>query len=238
MSVHGKNTRIYAGEYDISSTLKKAEPTATIDKHDTTCFGANSKSYDVGLKDGSLSLSGLFTGNAGETDRILQAALGDGSGTIISQAIDTDTVGKPARLLLGREASYKCAQVVSDLVTVDGDIQASGGIQFGVFLHANAAETANGSGTAVNNGASTANGWTAHLHVFAFDGTNITFTLKDSADNVTYAALTGGAFTQVTGTTKERLQSADGAAVNQYTKIYWSGTFTSCTFAVTFSRQK
>lgn len=236
MSVHGKNARVYVDQYDLSSTLKKADPSATVDKHDTTCFGANSKTFDPGLKDGTLALSGLFTGTAGETDQVLQNALGSSTGNVVSQFPNTDAIGYPARLLKARETSFKCNQAVADLVMVDGEIQADGGIQFGVSLHAKGTETGAGSSASVDNSASSATGWTAHLHVFAFSGTNITVKVRDSADDITYADLC--TFTAATGVTAERKQGATStAAVARYVKETRSGTFSSCSYAVAFARQ-
>jgi hypothetical protein len=94
--------------------------------------------------------------------------------------------------------------------------------------------------TAVDYGAAAASvsfGWTAYLHVFAFTGTSVTVTLQDSADNSSFTALTGGAFTAATGRTKQQLISSSATAtVRRYVRVATSGTFTNADFAVNFVR--
>ena len=72
----------------------------------------------------------------------------------------------------------------------------------------------------------------AYLHVFAFTGTSVTIKIQDSADNVSFADLTGGAFTLVAGVTKERIQTGRTQTVRRYLRAVTTGTFSSVTFAV------
>lgn len=78
-------------------------------------------------------------------------------------------------------------------------------------------------------------GLQAYLHVFAFTGTNVTIKLQQSSDNGVgdaFADVTGGAFTLVTGVTKERIETARAQAVERYLRVVTTGTFTSVQFAV------
>ena len=66
-------------------------------------------------------------------------------------------------------------------------------------------------------------------------GTNATFTIQSSSDDGAgdaFAAVTGGAFTQVTGVGWERIQTARALAIERYLRVAVTGTFTSVTFAV------
>jgi hypothetical protein len=85
-------------------------------------------------------------------------------------------------------------------------------------------------------GASTAFGWTCYLQVFGITGTSATVTIQDSADNASFANLTGGAFTASTGVDKQRLQGGATATVRRYLKVNTTGTFSSAIFAVLFVR--
>lgn len=102
--------------------------------------------------------------------------------------------------------------------------------------------TAAGDLTGVNlgGGGSKAFGWQAHLQVFSFTGTSATVKLQTSSDDGavdTYADLTGGSFTTVTGRTWERLQSSsETATVEQYVRVSVAGTFSNLAFAVVFNR--
>jgi hypothetical protein len=77
-------------------------------------------------------------------------------------------------------------------------------------------------------------GLQAYLHVFAFTGTSATISLQsDTASNfASPTAVTGGAFTTVTGPTFERIQTARNQAVEQYLRVITTGTFSNLQFAV------
>jgi hypothetical protein len=83
---------------------------------------------------------------------------------------------------------------------------------------------------------STVLGWQAYLHVFAMTGTSVTCTIQDSADNATFATLTGAGFTAATVPGAQRLQGASGATVRRYVRVATTGTFTNAQFAVVFIR--
>lgn len=90
-------------------------------------------------------------------------------------------------------------------------------------------------GTGVDFTAGFSFGLQAYLHVFAFSGTNVTIKLQQSSDNGAgdaFADVTGGAFTVVTGVTKERIETARAQAVERYLRVVTTGTFTSVQFAV------
>lgn len=84
-------------------------------------------------------------------------------------------------------------------------------------------------------------GWNSYLNVFAFTGTDATVKLQDSADNVTFADLAGGAFAQVTTAPgAQRIAGAVTATVREYVRAVsvTSGGFASLTFAVSFGRYR
>lgn len=99
-------------------------------------------------------------------------------------------------------------------------------------------DAAPGNGTGVDQTTvSTAFGWQAYLHVTAITGTNVVITLQDSADNVSFANLTSGAFTSVTAAPAwQRLAGGATDTVRRYVRIVSSGTFSSATFFVQFVR--
>lgn len=98
-------------------------------------------------------------------------------------------------------------------------------------------------GTALDFGAtSTLFGLQAYLHVLAVTGTSVTVKLQDSADNATFADVTGAAFTAVTpliaGTVdgRQRLQTGRTATVRRYVRLATTGTFTNAQFFCHFIR--
>lgn len=125
-----------------------------------------------------------------------------------------------------------------------------GSLTFGVYVQANAfgldwcrqltagrrTDTTATNGASIDTLASAAFGFQAYLQVFSVTGTSVTVTLEDSADNVSFAAITAGAFTAVTSAaapTAQRIQStSDTATVRRYIRAVTSGTFSDAQFAV------
>lgn len=97
--------------------------------------------------------------------------------------------------------------------------------------------TADASSTSIDNGASTANGGVAHLHVTAFTGlTSDAIILEHSTNNSVWATL--GTFQTVTAVGSERLVIAAGTTVNRYLRISDDVTGTgACTRLVAFARR-
>jgi len=80
-----------------------------------------------------------------------------------------------------------------------------------------------------------------YLHVFSFAGTDVMVKVQDSADGVTYADLTGAAFTAVTAAPGwQRIATSNAATVRRYLRVATttSGGFTSCQFAVSLVRNQ
>ena len=72
-------------------------------------------------------------------------------------------------------------------------------------------------------------------------GTSCTVTIEDSADNLTFGAVTGLAFTAVTpgaAPTFQRLATSNTATIKRYVRAVTSGTFTSAVFQVTIVRNE
>lgn len=87
--------------------------------------------------------------------------------------------------------------------------------------------------------AQTVFGAQAYLQVTGFTGTDVTIAIQDSADNVTFANVTGLGFTAVTAAnTTQRIATANTATIRRYVRVATttSGGFTSATFAVMFVR--
>src|SRR4051794_24574522 len=74
--VHGKNTKVYVGGFDLSTYLQKAGVKAEADTPEVTGFGANGKQYIPGLQDATLQAEGVFNDDLlVSADKVLSAAL-------------------------------------------------------------------------------------------------------------------------------------------------------------------
>jgi hypothetical protein len=230
--VHGKNATTLVGEFDLSAFFNSADVAMTTDTAEVTTFGAAAKAYIPGLRDATLSLAGLFDGDAGAVDPVLQATLG-GSAQLISVCVaGAGAIGNNAKLAAAHSTNYSVAAAVGDAVSISAEAQVTGGMVNGQVLANLVARTATGQTTALDNGASSANGLIAFLHLVDFSGTDIDIEIEESPDNSTWVSLV--AFTQATAETAE--QKTVTGAVERYLRVNITGTFTSATFAVTVAR--
>lgn len=231
--VSAKDSCVLVDKYNLSPYFNSYDRSQVVETLETTCFGASAKAYIPGLKDGTLSLAGLYDPASGAVDEALAAALGASAGKNVSLLpAGAGTIGNRAFLLLAHETDYTVSGAVADLVTVSAEFQASGGIFGAVGLTSTTAITAAGNQTSVDNSASSANGWVANLHLVSFTGTNITAKIQHSSDNSTFADLT--TFTQLTAAGSEQ-KTATGT-VNRYARVNIAGTFTSAVILITFAR--
>ena len=131
--VHGKSTHFEIDDTggtsrDISDTLTSVDFPETIDTAETTAFGSVSKSYIVGLRDATLSVSGIW------------------DGTVDSYFIGTEPASRsfiygPAGDTGGNEkysgeailTSYSISNPIGDVVTFTADFQVTGNVTRGTF---------------------------------------------------------------------------------------------------------
>ena len=131
--VHGKSTHFEIDDTagtsrDISDTLTSVDFPETIETAETTAFGATSKSYIVGLRDATLSVSGIwdatvdgyFIGTEPASRSFIYGPAGDGSGNVkySGEALLT---------------SYSISNPVGDVVTFSADFQVTGDVTRGTF---------------------------------------------------------------------------------------------------------
>lgn len=188
------------------------------------------------LRDGALDWTAFFNPAADKAhDRLSALPTAD----VIATYCRGTSIGSEAASLVAKQINYDPTRNTDGSLTFGVQALANGyGLDWGRLL--TAGKRTDGSatnGTALDQTTvSTAFGWQAFLHVFAFTGTSVTVTLEDSADNVSFAALTGGAFTAATGITSQRLEGGRSATVRRYVRAVTSGTFSNAVFAVGFTR--
>ncbi|MES9522466.1 hypothetical protein [Streptomyces capoamus] len=153
------------------------------------------------------------------------------------------TLGNPAANLVAKQVNYDGTRGNDGSFTFAVSLQGNAyGLEWGTLLTAGKrTDTAATNGTSVDlTTVSTSFGAQAHLQLFAFTGTDVTIKIQDSADNSTFADVTGLAFTAITGTTPQAQRIATGstATIRRYVRAITvtTGGFTSCTFAVSFTR--
>jgi len=235
----GLGDNLYLAGYDLSGDINSlgriATPRGVLE---STGIDKSAIERLPGVRDGSIEFASFFNDATDQehealktlptTDRILTYCRGT-------------TLGNPAAAMVGKQINYDGTRGTDGALTFTVAAEANAyGLDWGRQLTAGKrTDTVPTNGTGVDHTAvSTLFGWQAYLHVFAFAGTSVTVTLQDSADNVTFANLTGGAFTAATGRTSERLAGGATAEVRRYVRAITSGTFTNAVFAVMFVRNE
>lgn len=147
------------------------------------------------------------------------------------------TLGAPVASMIAKQLGYNPQRDSAGNMTAEVDAMSNAWwLDWGYALTAGKrvdTTATNGTGVDFSTQGAPANfGAQAYLHVFAFTGTSVTIKLQDSADNASFTDLTGGAFTLVTGVTKERSATGRTQAVRRYLRAVTTGTFSSVTFAV------
>ena len=245
--IHGKDSGVLLDEFDLTSYFSSVDASKTTETAETTAFGSTSKSYIVGLTDGTVSLSGMFSGDTDGSDEELSAILGAATTPLLTVNLGGASIGNRAIVAKAHQTSYAISSPVADIVTVTADFNASTdgtanlsyAIQTGVQLTAGGSVAFGSLGdlAGVNNSASTANGGMANLHVTAntLDDA-VTIKVQDSADDATYADLI--TFSSVSAGAETSEQKAVTGTVAQYLRATASSSATSgaITFHVAFAR--
>ena len=237
--VHGKKTAVLYNGADLSSYFNEASMSQDVETAETTAFGDDAKTYITGLKDGTMSMSGMFDGGTDAIDNVLTTTLGAESpdvATVVPAGLAT--AGGATFSAEVRETSYEISSPVGDVVAANLEVQATGGIDRGVLLIGGSTVSASATTTGIDNGSSTANGGVGYLHVTANtrDGAS-TFKVQDSADGVTYADLV--TFTNVSASATSGQRVAVTGAVEQYVRaeVVPGGSSGSVTYTMAFARK-
>jgi hypothetical protein len=131
--VHGKSTHFEIDDTggvsrDISDTLTSVDFPETIETAETTAFGSTSKSYIVGLRDATISVSGIWDATV---DSYFIGTEPASRSFIYGPAGDTvSNVEYSGECIL---TSYSISNPVGDVVTFSADFQVTGDVTRGTF---------------------------------------------------------------------------------------------------------
>lgn len=232
--IHGKSGSILLGPFNLSGYSRQFSTVQEQDLHDVSVYGDSSRDYILGLKRGSVTISGLFEPTDNLQDEQLVAALSASTARALSVSPQATTLGNVAYTASSRIQTYNHETPFDDLITWSADAETdSDTILVGHWLHALTAETAGVTTSSVDNGAASTAGGRANLHVTAWSGTSATVKIQDSADNSSWADLL--TFSTVSATTSESVSIS--GTVRRYARVVLSGTITSITFAVALGRR-
>ena len=238
---HGKNVNVFINEFDFSTYFNDVSASTSVDTAETSAFGTSAKTYVVGHRDGTISLSGMFEGTASVgTDAFFATALGSATKNKIIVAPQGNSVAAGAIMLVADDTSYEVSSAIADVVQASAEFQSTDAVEHGKILSSGSTVSATGNGTGVDNTTSSSNGGAGFLSVpvNTRNGT-IGVKVQHSADNSTFADLVS--FTTVTSTqkTSERVEVASGTTINRYLRVVYTvaGSSGSATPVVAFTRR-
>lgn len=113
---------------DISAYVNNVDFPETVDVAETTVLGKDNKTYIVGLKDATISLSGLWDSTA---DAIFGAVLGQSSTLSFEYSPEGTSSGKVKYTGETILTNYAISSPVGDVVAYSADLQVSDSITRG-----------------------------------------------------------------------------------------------------------
>ncbi len=151
------------------------------------------------------------------------------------------TLGGPVANLVAKQINYDPTRGNDGSLTFAVNAMANAyGLEWCEGLTAGQqTDTTGSNGTALDGGAATTFGAQFYLNVESVTGTSVTVTIEDSADNVSFATVSGMVFTAVTSGAApawQRLATSNTATIRRYVRVVTSGTFTQALFQVSMNR--
>ncbi len=230
-AVHGKRLTALANEFDVSSYNTGLQVSAARQAVNLSPFGSDDKTYLAGQVSGAYTVSGNWNNDAAAD---LEHATNLGGSVLYTVCpAGADTAGNAAFLINGLQNGYNFTAADTDAVRHSLSGLARPVHMAGVLIHPHTTAST-GATASQDDGASSALGGVAHLHITAFTGTDIIVTLEDSADNSVWATL--ATFATASGTGAERISFT--GTVERYVRANITGTFTSATIAVAYARNR
>ena len=131
--VHGKSSvfkldNASGSLTDISAFVNNVDFPETADVAETSVLGASNKTYIVGLKDATISLSGLFDATA---DAIFGAVVGQTATLSFEYSPEGTASGKIKYTGECILTNYAMSSPVGDVVAYSADLQVSGAVSRG-----------------------------------------------------------------------------------------------------------
>lgn len=227
----GLGQRCYVGGFnlsgDVGSIGRISGGPAALDMTDIT---QSAYERQGGLRDGGIDWTSYF--NPTRAHPVLAAL--PRTDTLVTVATSV-TIGDPAASCNGVQIGYDGTRGQDGSFTFNLSVQSDGfGLEWGQLLTAGERTdvAATATGTGLDGAASSAFGGQFYFHLTGFTGTSVTIRIQDSADNATFADLTGATTAALTTPGFARVAIANNATVRRYLRVATAGTFSSATFVV------
>jgi hypothetical protein len=231
----------FHGGYHIGGDIRDVAVNGGPALLDVTDITQSAHSRLGGLRDGHMALTSYHDPAPGQSHAVFSLLPRT---DVIMTYCRGQAIGNPAACLNAKQSNYDPTRSNAGDLTfkVQGDGNAYG-LEWGIQLTAGLrTDTAATNGTSYDTTASAAFGGQAYLQAAAFTGTDVTVTVQDSADNSTFANVTGLSFTQITGSTPlaQRISVGNTSTIRRYVRAVTTttGGFTSFAFQVTLVKNQ
>ncbi|HEU0072484.1 MAG TPA: hypothetical protein VFS30_00595 [Dehalococcoidia bacterium] len=242
----GLGDQLYVNGYNLSNDIKAVTrlgfPSAHLER---TGIDKSAHERAFGLVDGEIAADAYWNSDAGQSHPVLRASLTD---ALVTYFRGTAQGNVGVSLVAHKVAIGQNRSADGDIIMPVQFMGSGYGLEYGLQMTAGVIQSTGAETlTGVDFGddvaaAETDFGLAAYLHVFDFDGDDVTITIQESDDNGgsdAFGNITGGAFTQITtAPVTERIETALDQTIEQYLTLdlTTSAGYTSVDFAVMIIR--
>jgi len=213
---HGKNARTYINGYDLTTYLKSFSVIQSADVVDVSAFNQESKTYIVGLRDGTISAEGFFAGSTLETDYVFNQTLA--STSIWTYYPNRSGVGQPGYGIKTDQTSYEIMSPVDGAVGVTVAGQATLGVDNIISHIAFQTRASSGVGTAYDNLVATTGGILTYLQLDGITGgITVTVNIQHSSAGTSWATVQTFA-----SSVRTAQRASTGTNIKRYTRTSWT----------------
>lgn len=226
-SFHGIESAIYGAGYDLKPFLKSAKISGARGQYDSSALADIVKTFRAGRVSGEFSGEGFHSTGAGEFSAISTEI--DGTKQVMMLAPEGNVAGGVFGGTYGTCVSRGIDSKLTEMTMALVNVKAKTGADLGYMLTTGKQNiTATGFSAAVDTLAANARGGSFYAQCLAYTGTagKLVFGLEDSADNVTFSAITSTIVPTAEIITKynKRIPIAAGISIKRYVRMYWTVT--------------
>lgn len=228
----GMGSNFYLDQYNVSGDIAAVDSiNASIGTLDVTGIDKYAFERIAGLNQGQIDFTTHFNTDTGKSFAALKSIP---TADVQVSYFHKTALGNPAASMIAKQLSHDASRTSDGGLTFAvSSVSNAYGLEWGRQLTAGVrTDTAATNGTAIDTTASKSFGGQAYLHVFAFTGTDVTVTIQDSADNVSFNDVVS--FTATTAVGKQRIATSGTETFARYVRAITttSAGFTTVSFAV------
>ena len=234
-----KSINAYFNGVPLACALTSIDGTAETEALDATTLCNSSRRYVQGLRNGTVSMSGLWDYDSTDLDEIhnvFSAAYANGTTGHVIVTLEAIAHGISAMLFSATQSSYGVDVQNGQLITCTADFQTVDGLNFGEVLFSGSVNNTSTNGTALDNGGATSNG--GYFVISAQNPSEYAGNVKlqQSTDNNTWTDLATLTLTG-TGAKFEGLAAEISGSVARYVRARATASTGAITFQAAFARR-